>query len=292
MDLVKHIDDHLLRKSAFTGYRNRGNMYPSQASVKYMHTGYGEEVIKGACLRSVFYRCKGYEPEPFNARTMTIFACGNIFEDWLIEQCKQVGSWRANSVKFFDDNLKLSGEIDILVEDPDTKELVIIECKTTSGYWSWREIAGNKSIKGKAKPAHLLQLMLYLYQHRAEVSKGVLFYVNLDSKEKKQFIVELHEESGKHFPIIDGKLYKTFSVQDIHARYEEVQGYIDKNELPPRDFSKEYSPEQVEIQYARGELSKTNYEKYKKNPTKYPCSDWACNYCSYRKHCDKDDASC
>ena len=77
MDLVKLIDEHVLKASPLTGYRNRGNMYPSQASVKYMHTGYGEEIIKGACLRQIFYRCKGYVPEPFTARTMYIFACGN-----------------------------------------------------------------------------------------------------------------------------------------------------------------------------------------------------------------------
>jgi len=292
MNLEKLIDDHLLRKSSLTGYRNRGNMYPSAASVEYMHTGYGEKVIKGACLRATYYRCKGYEPEPFNARTMYTFACGNIVEDWFTEQCKQAGIWLDNSVKFFNDDIKLSGEIDILIKEPETDDLVIVELKTTAGYYSWKEISGNKSTKGKAKPAHLLQLMLYLYEYRAQVKKGVLFYINLENKQKKQFVIELHAEDGKHFPIIDGKLYKNFSVQDIHARYKEVQGHIDRNELPKCDFVKVFTPEQVELQHTRGEIAKTKYENYKRNSVKYPIGNWECQYCNYREYCEKDDAGC
>ena len=282
------MDDHVLVRDVLTSYRNRTNHYPSQASVKYMHTGYGEEITKGTCLRAVYYRCKGYEAEPFNARTMYIFACGNIVEDWFIEQTKQMGIWKANSVKFFNNDIRLSGEIDILVEEPETEELVIIEMKTTAGYYSWKEINGNMSTKGKAKPAHLLQLMLYLYEYREQVSKGVLLYFNLENKERKQFIVKLHEEDGKHYPVIDGKLYKNFSVQDIHARYEEVQGYIDRDQLPPRDFQLEYSAELTELKNTRGEIAKTKYEKWKRNPTKYPIGDWECAYCAYQDHCNKD----
>lgn len=292
MDLIKQMDEHVLAKAPLTSYRNRTNHYPSQASVKYMHTGYGEEMIKGACLRAIYYRCKGYEPEPFNARTMYTFACGNILEDWITEQMKRMGIYRDNSVKFFNNDLKISGEIDILVEEPSSKELVIVEVKSTSGYYSWREIAGNKSIKGKPKPAHLLQLMLYLYEFRIQVKKGILLYFNLDNKNLKQFVVELHEEGGKHYPIIDGKLYKNFSVQDIHARYEEVQGYIDRNELPPCDFKKQYTPEEVELYHARGDVAKTKYEAYKRNAEKNPLCDWNCSYCSMIEHCEKDDASC
>ena len=291
MDLIKVIDDHLLRESALTGYRNRGNHYPSQASVKYLHTGYGEEVIKGACMRAMYYRCKGYEPEPFDARTYYTFACGNIFEDWFTEQCKQARIWVSNSIKFFNDDIKLSGEIDVLIKDPETDELVIVELKTTSGYYSWREIAGNKSIKGKPKPAHLLQLMLYLYEHRAQVKKGILFYFNLDNKQKKQFVIELEEDGGRHYFKIDGTLFKTFAVEDIHDRYREAQGYIDREELPRCDYSKCYSPEQVEILNARGEIAKTNYIKYKQNPEKNPLCDWVCSYCSYKEHCEKDSCA-
>ena len=290
MDLMKLIDGHVGKESILKSYRNRSNMYPSQASVMYHHTGYDEDMIKGACLRAMYYRCTGATPEPFNTRTYYTFACGNIFEDWYIEQCKQAGIWRANSQKFFNTDIKLSGEIDVLVEDPDTKELVIVELKTTAGYYSWKEVAGNKSTKGKAKPAHLLQLMLYLYEFKDQVKKGVLLYFNLENKERKQFIIELVEEGGRHYPKIDGTLFKAFAVEDIHDRYRLAQDYIDKKQLPPCDFVKIFTPEQVEVQVARGEIAKTKYENWKRNSEKYPIGDWACAYCSYREHCDKDDA--
>lgn len=288
MDLVKLIDDHMGKGSPLTSYRNRTNHYPSQASVKYWHSGYEEEVVKGACLRAMYYRCTGAEPEPFNTRTYYIFACGNIVEDYFIEQLKQMGLWRGNSLRLYNTDIKLSGEIDILVEDPESKELVIVECKSTAGYYSWKEIAGNKSTKGKAKPAHLLQLMLYLYEFRDQVKKGVLFYFNLENKERAQYIVELVEEGGRHYPKIDGVLFKTFAVEDIHDRYRLAQDYVDKKQLPPCDFIKVCTPEQVEIWQARGEVAKTKYANYKRNPEKYPIGAWECAYCNFRKHCDKD----
>ena len=182
MDLVELIDDHMGKDAVLKSYRNRTNHYPSQASVTYHHTGYDEKVTKGACLKAMYYRCTGETPEPFNTRTYYTFACGNIVEDYFIEQTKQMGIWRDNSVKFFNNDIRLSGEIDILVEDPGSKELVIVEMKTTAGYWNWKGIAGNKSTKGKAKPAHLLQLMLYLFEFKSQVKKGVLLYFNLENK--------------------------------------------------------------------------------------------------------------
>ena len=291
MDVVKLIDNHMGKDNVLKSYRNRSNMYPSQASVKFWHPGYEEEVIKGACLRAMYYRCTGAEPEPFNTRTYYTFACGNIVEDYFIEQVKQMGIWRDNSVKFFNNDIRLSGEIDILVEDPDSKDLVIVEMKTTAGYYSWKEVAGNASTKGKPKPAHFLQLMLYLYEFMDQVNKGVLLYFNLENKERKQFVIELHEEDGKHFPSIDGTIYRSFSVEDVHDRYREAQGFIDRKELPPCDFTKSYTSEQVEILRARGEIAKTNYEKYKRNPEKNPLGAWECNYCSYKKHCEKDSSA-
>jgi CRISPR/Cas system-associated exonuclease Cas4 (RecB family) len=36
-----------------------------------------------------------------------------------------------------------------------------------------------------------------------------------------------------------------------------------------------------------GEVSKTAFEDYTKNPEKNPVGDWHCNYCSYKHHCWK-----
>lgn len=290
MNLVNLLDSHIDKDPSLTSYRSRGNAYPSQASVKYFHPGFGHEVVKGACMRAMYYRCIGIPQEPFNVRTLYTFACGNIVEDYFTEQIKQMGIWRGNSIKFFNPDIKLSGEIDILVEDPGSKDLVIVEMKTTAGYYSWKEIAGNASTKGMAKPAHLLQLMLYLYEFRTQVSKGVLLYFNLENKERKQYTVELKEEGGKHYPIIEGVPYKAFGVEDIHDRYREAQGHIDRKEVPPCDFSKVYTPEEVSIHHARGEIAKTKYDKWCKNAEKNPLCDWECSYCNFRDQCIKDDS--
>lgn len=289
MELVKLLDEHLSRDSVLTSFRNRTNHYPSQASVKYMHSGYGEEVIKGACVRAMYYRCTGEIQKPFETKTFYTFACGNIFEDYLTEKIKETGTYLDNSVKFFNNDIRLSGEIDVLVRDPDTKELVIVEVKTSAGYYSIKEIAGNKSTQGKPKPAHLLQLLLYLWEFRDQVSKGILFYFDLEKKGRYQFVVRLHKEGGKHYFSIDDKLYKSFAVEDIHDRYREAQGYIDRKELPPADFKKEYTDADVELYYARGELSKTRYENYKRNPEKNPACDWNCSYCGFLDKCKEDD---
>lgn len=289
MDLVQLMDDHMSREPVLSSFRNRTNMYPSQASVKYFHSGYGEEVVKGACIRAMYYRCTGEIPEPFDTKTYYTFACGNILEEYMTERTKEIGIWVDNSLKFFNPDIGLSGEIDMLVRDPDSNELVIVEMKTTAGYYSVKEIAGNKSCSGKPKPAHLLQLLLYLWEFRDKVSKGILFYFDLEKKGRYQFVVKLHEEDGKHYFSIDGKVFKSFSVEDIHDRYREAQGYIDRKELAPCDYKKEYTNEDVELYYARGELSKTKYEKYKQNPENNPACDWQCQYCAYIKQCKRDD---
>ena len=289
MDLIKVIDEHIDSPDVFKSYRNSMNMYPSQASVKYHNHAYGEDEVQGACLRQVYYRCTGVTPEPFTVRTRYIFAMGNMIEDYFTEQLKQSGSWLGNSIKFFDTDISLSGELDILVKDNVSDKPVIVELKSTSGYYSWKEIAGNKSTKGKPKPAHLLQILLYLYHFRDQAEKGVLLYFNRDNVERHQFIIELHKEDGKHYPVIDGQVYRAFSVEDIRDRYVEATDYIDKGIVPPKDYEDKYTPERIEILYARGKIVKTKYEKYKQNPQKNPVGDWTCAYCSYKGQCEKDN---
>ena len=118
---------------------------------------------------------------------------------------------------------------------------------------------------------------------------GRSLYFNRDNVERKEFEVSLQVEGGKHWPVLDGKVYKAFSVEDIRSRYEEARDFIDGEVVPPKDYIDVYTPEQVELNYARGKIAKTKYQKYQQNSEKNPIGDWNCSYCAYKHQCDKDD---
>ena len=103
--------------------------YPSSAScVDEINT---EKVI-GSCLRQQYYRCtKTPESDPAGLYSQYIFAAGNMWEDFLIEQFKRAGLWLGNNIKFAIVDKYISGEIDILIKNPDgEKGIAVVESKT------------------------------------------------------------------------------------------------------------------------------------------------------------------
>lgn len=90
--------------------------YPSAAScVNEQDT----EKVMGACIRQQWYRCKSYpESDPAGLYSQYIFAGGNMWEDFLIEQFKRNGLWIGNNIKFAITDRYISGELDIVIKNP------------------------------------------------------------------------------------------------------------------------------------------------------------------------------
>jgi len=281
--LIEALDQYLTR-DVISLPGKKPSFWPTEASVVV-----GEEEDKhviGTCIRASYFRHKSPEiAEKPSARSEYIFAWGHIIEDFLTEKFKEMGIWYSNSVRVAIPEYGVSGEIDILLKLPNEDKPHLAECKTYYGYNATKEIMGNKSYAGSPRDSNLLQILLYLYATRGKLMDyGRLIYFARDNPtNRREFIISLHKEDGKHWPVIDGSIDYRFCVEDILNRYKELKKYIDSDTIPPNDFELIWNDKKVEREYKRGNVSKTKYLAWQKG--KETVGDWACSYCSMQTTC-------
>jgi hypothetical protein len=280
--------------------------YPSAASCVDESPG-GNGSALGACMRAQYYRCRGYDKtDPSGLYSEYIFAAGNIWENWLSEITKEMGIWAGNNIKFQDIERNISGEIDILIRDPDTKELMIVENKTysSSNYTAKKDICGSRAWRGspeklpKPKDSNLMQSFLYLGHFGPQgIKKTLLTYIDRAAggpENNKQFTVEVAQVEDKRRPKItvvdaDGVLRSwvdnRISLEGIYDRYAELKRCLIADTVPSPDYAHEYSSEKVQAMSTEGLIAKTKLEKYDKNPSDNPIGDWQCAWCDYKTLC-------
>jgi len=263
------------------------HFYPSEASVQ-AYDKHGDMVTYGNCLRKSYFRCSGeYEGSPYDARTQFIFAMGNAVEDLLVEQWKQMGIWVANSVKWINKETNVSGELDAILREPGTGQQYGVEVKSFYGYFAEKELFGNKSQKGFPKMGQLLQTLCYAEHFRDRLPYFRLAYFGRDSVLRRTFKIELQDEGDVTYPVIDGEPLKSFSMNDVTARYKKLADCLETKTVPPGDFELRYPDWKVEDFFKKGKVAKTNYEKFKKGKLdkNKPLGDWECNYCQFKQVC-------
>lgn len=281
-NLFEHVDRYMT-SPRFSAPSRGQHFYPSEASVKY--TDGGEEFVAGSCLRKSYYRLKhGSERGSVSARGAHIMTHGRNIEDSLTEIFKQMGIWRANSVRFKDEVYNISGEIDCVLVEPDGTEYGA-EVKTAYGYMAEKEVIGNNYQAGKPKASHLLQTLIYCWVFRERLPFFRLVYILRDSCSRRTFKVELHEQDGLHYPKIDGVVTTKFTIEDVLNRYKELEYFLEAEIVPPRDFELEYTDEKAERLYALKKLSKSKYEKHFAPRKPQKAGDWECSYCDFKRFC-------
>lgn len=286
-DLIKLTEDHITRQKV---YLPRGkHFYPSEASVSYTDN-HGIHRVIGSCLRKCYFRLTGMEGGgPPSAYSEWIFLQGKGIENILIEQWKQMGIWVDNSIRFYNEEYNISGELDAVLRDPNTGELIVLEAKSYHGYMAEKDIGGSFNQAPKPKDAHLLQLLIYLYLFQDKFSYGKLFYKARDSDGRQDFDVELKKvDEGKTRVVVNGVVDYRFFVEDILDRYKLLDQLIKEARIPPNDFELVWSPEKIEKLNSLGEISKTKYTDWqKKKKGKERIGDYMCNptYCPYSKVC-------
>src|SRR3990167_9894640 len=95
----------------------RGNhLYPTEASVELDPNIDGTPNVIGTCQRAAYYRYKALgTPAPYTSYTHWIFNMGRTVEDALTELWKQMGLWIDNSVRFYNKEYNISGELDVIL---------------------------------------------------------------------------------------------------------------------------------------------------------------------------------
>lgn len=312
MKFFKLLGEHMMASPEISGSR-LPTFYPSAASCRDYND---PSKVYGACLRSQWYRCTGApQSNPPGLYSQYIFSAGNLWEDWLIEQTKLMGIYVANSLKFALPEYYISGEIDIVIKDPETGELIILESKTYSSanYQKFKAITGGRRYKPVPQVQNVLQSAIYLHYFQTEgdssrpINRTILTYYDRAcggpdklnefnvtlrplriSRDKTVTSVHIdtQNQSGEGFSYpMPG-----VSMEGILNRYTELMDTLQEStETPPDgDYKHKYSDEEVEEKYEEEEISKTAYEKWKKNPKDNPIGDWQCAWCSYRDTCKAD----
>jgi len=184
----------------------------------------------------------------------------------------------------------VSGELDVLLAEPPDGTIYIGEVKSGYGYYAGKEIFGTARQEGSPKMDQLLQLLVYLWKFQAEFPYGRMIYFFRDSTKRRTFKVELQTEGNIQYPVVEGKVIKSFTINDILNRYKELQHYVDNDIIPPKDYELQYPDDKIKDFRKKDKIAKTKFEEWQKGklkPYEY-VGDWQCRYCDYRRECYPD----
>lgn len=288
----------------------RPGLWPSSASVEYIEPKHNRKMVVGKCLRGAYYEALGTPlPKGKDVNLNMKGSLGKWDETGTIQKWKEMGLWVANNIKFFNRDLVLSGEMDAILRNPLTGGLMGTECKTYYGHYANMEICGAKgrrkdgsdSWPGRPKEDHFLQAILYYWEYRNRLDEYRLYYLERGDGHRLEFRVGFDELDdgthqcwwqqipGKYWSRYDeGKVYRPYTVEDIHDRYRKLIKLLKDKKLPPKDYEEVWDDSTVEFMKDIGEVSRTKYEKWVKNPKKNKLGAWQCSYCPYKDTCKQD----
>lgn len=278
------LTDAWMTRERFT-LPGKPSFYPSEASVSWVDH-HGIPRVSGCCLRKAYYRITdGIRATPPDAYSEWVFALGKAVEQILVDQWKAMGILVANNVKFYDEKRNISGEIDVIIKDPNTGDIIPVEVKSFASYQATKEIMGNKSQQGRPKTSQMLQTLVYLDLLKDQVPYAKMIYYARDSGQRRQFDIAIVEDGGVHRPTIDGVVDYRFTIEDMFDRYKQLTHYVENRIVPPNDYELIWDDAKVEQRKLIGEVSKSAYENWKRNKVKNPIGCWNCKWCQYPEVC-------
>lgn len=161
----------------------------------------------GRCPRAVFFKFKNAPKAEMEARILRLFDHGDSIHQLIM---KPLLSMRDVHVVAAEVDIPpqeiISGRADAIISD--TKDLYVLDIKSMNGM-----VFNNLK---EPKSENIDQIQLYLYYFR--IPKGILLYVNKDTQELKEFIVERDEKRAKA----------------LLARLGVLKTEIEKNIIPER----------------------------------------------------------
>lgn len=248
----------------------------------------------GTCIRSAYLRKTGIQPSnPVGMYVRMAQEAGKIWEQWIIDQYKDLGIYVDHSVRVLSLEYRSGGEIDILHTNPNTNELEISEIKQYNGsnFYAASSLKGNSKQAPAPKDQNLLQCFEYLLATKDTIKRINLVYIDRSCGawfNNVQFVISLVEIKGLYYPEISYydknnsiESYTDFRINDkvIMEKRDQLEALLDIEQIPPKDFKVSYTAQEIEVAHARGEISKTKYNKWRESNT--PIGDWQCQYCPF-----------
>ena len=249
----------------------------------------------GACLRSVWLD-KTHQPKTNSISLKARMAAfsGNWWEDWFIDQLKQINVYEDSQFIASDPSRLMKGLVDVSFTNPKTNQLELIEVKTYDGsnYIGSQAILGTKAKAPKPRMSHLLQSFRYLMIYRDDVAAINLCYIDRacgDWYKYKQFRITLTEVNGKLCPFIEtswNNEYYSYTEIDvttsgIDAAELSLIQHLGENRIPMKEFQEEYSSTEINEKFLDGEIAKYLYDRWVKDPENNPIGDYQCKFCAF-----------
>jgi hypothetical protein len=240
-------------------------IWPSEASAVLFEPETSSVV--GGCHRRVFYRLTGEKTtSQMDAVGGRRVRTGKSVEEDVTFQAVEAGLHVASGVRMYVPTIDLAFELDLVVIDPSNNQPVICENKSIYGYMATTQVMGNKHTTGKPKLEHVIQTLIYINEiktgghlkqvissgladfatgnkrNRIRVTHenldmikddaqiyGKICYETRDTCETCEFDVEIYEDfDGLHYPVINGDVWKIFTLESIYERFETIQGYFNR----------------------------------------------------------------
>lgn len=295
LEIDRFLEERELRNQKYSpGYPSFPG--PTAASIK---TPDGK--VLGNCNRQTWYRIQGAKlgiiGSPLDARALKIFKYGKMVEDMAKDYLKEMGIYEASGIRFYLPDMLVKGELDFIINIEGVGRF-ITENKSYYGYTT------NKKIRaGEPKLENALQTFIYTYVFREGNEYGFealdgakILYWSRDELAVDDFDIRVHQEGDNHYAKVAGVVDTRIHINGIKERYADLWKYLSPATNPdmtppPQDFNPIPSDQEIEDLFAAGEIGKTVYANFQKNPSetnrKY-CAPFQCNYCAFRDQCILD----
>ncbi len=193
----------------------------------------------GKCPRAIFFKFKNVPREKMAPEVLRMFDHGDYIQMQIISSLFSLGMVRASEVKIPPQEL-ISGRADAIITLGN--ELFVVDFKSMN----------SMIFKGLSQPKEDNVNQIQLYLHFFKIPKGILLYVNKNSLELKEFLIE----------------YDSVRVKKLLSDLSNLKTKIDSNTVPlripgyPGDWQCQYCQFKEICQMAgKGELSFSEFQK-------------------------------
>ena len=135
----------------------------------------------GKCERGIFFKFKNVSREKMDGRMLRLFEHGDYIQMQILNSLFSLGIVRASEVTIPQQEI-ISGRADAIVTL--NNELYVVDFKSMNSM-IFKKLT-------QAKEENVNQIQLYL--HFFKINKGILLYVNKDTLELKEFLVDYDKE--------------------------------------------------------------------------------------------------
>lgn len=288
MELMDYVDRHWAEQQLLHSDRRRDAFYASQASV-VLENLWGEEVVEGTCLRAQYYRLTLDPLVVFEAQETRAMDYGNAIHAHEVQRLSAARILVAEEFPIVIPEHNISGRGDALIINPHSKttppEYVGVEIKTVGSPYGC--ITGARGSVPAPKTNHLLQVGVYLDwgKQKHNIHAWQLQYFSRADGQRAEYTITLTDDAEKKISV-DGEV-TAISVEDIYQRFRHLKGYLDSDEMPPRDYALMYNQETLNKMADRQQLNKKERALVKSGKPVNK-GDWQCRYCNYKKYCYPD----